>query len=107
MLTELAPPPAEALPIDILANHLRMPSGFAGGQDEGLELYLRAAIASIEGMTGKALLSRRFLWLVTRWRNACSQTVPIAPVNFIASMTPSLIPNPESFTPPKGEHSIR
>ena len=28
-------------------------------------------------------------------------------IYLIASITPSLIPSPESLTPPKGEHSIR
>ena len=35
------------------------------------------------------------------------ENVFVVVMNFIASMTPSLMPSPESFTPPNGEHSIR
>src|SRR5262249_48649303 len=36
-----------------------------------------------------------------------SEKVLTLVMNFMASITPSLIPKPESLTPPNGEHSIR
>ncbi len=88
MLTEIAPPPVSALPMTAFAEHLRLPSGFAGqGEEAELELYLRAGIAAVEGMTGKALLSRRFLWKTTRWRRCDRAVIPIAPAVFVASVT--------------------
>jgi uncharacterized phiE125 gp8 family phage protein len=62
MLTELAPVPAGDLPIAALRDHLRLGTGFADDsvQDGILETVLRAALAAVEGRTGRALLVRGF-----------------------------------------------
>ena len=62
MLTELAPVPAGDLPIVALRDHLRLGTGFADDavQDGILEAALRAALAAVEGRTGRALLVRPF-----------------------------------------------
>src|SRR5690606_9566515 len=44
------------------------------------EGYLRAAIAAVEGRTGKALIGREFLLGLTAWRWPDSQALPVAPV---------------------------
>ncbi|SET83438.1 head-tail connector protein [Oceanicella actignis] len=85
MLTELASPPVEALPLAALSDHLRLPSGFAGHEEPGLEGYMRAALATVENMTGKALLTRRFRWRVREWPRGDRATLPVAPVRALAS----------------------
>lgn len=86
MLTEISPPPAEALPLAAFAAHLRLPEGF-GTEEAGLETHLRAALAAVEAMTGLALLARPLLWRVTRWRGAERAPVPVAPVSALVSAT--------------------
>jgi uncharacterized phiE125 gp8 family phage protein len=89
MLTEDTPIPAAALPIQVMRDHLRLGTGFAeeGLQDGLIEAYLRAAIAVIEGRTGKALLQRVFRWVLDDWRDPAAQALPVAPVRSIASVT--------------------
>lgn len=63
MLTELAPVPAGDLPIAALSDHLRLGTSFLEDsfQDPILEAALRAALAAVEGRTGRALLVREFV----------------------------------------------
>lgn len=88
MLTEQAPIPASALPIAAFREHLKLGTGFADDaiQDGLLESCLRAAMAAIEGRTGKALLIRTFLWSVTAWRDLARHTLPVAPALRIKSL---------------------
>ena len=83
MLVEQAGVPLGALPIQELKDHLRLGSGFSDAdvQDTLVESYLRAAMAAIEGRIGKALILRRFEWVVTGWSGGIAgQALPIAPV---------------------------
>lgn len=89
MLTEATVVPDAALPVQAMKDHLRLGTGFAddGMQDGLIVAHLRAAIAAIEGRTGKALLARRFVMLVDRWREARSgQALPMAPVSALVSV---------------------
>ncbi|WP_319637530.1 head-tail connector protein [Roseitranquillus sediminis] len=82
MLSETTWVPAEALPIQSFREHLRLGTGFADDyvQDGVLDDALRAAIAAVEGRTGKALLIRSFKWTVSAWRDLARHTLPVAPV---------------------------
>ena len=89
MLTEQTAVLAEALPVQALKDHLRLGTGFAddGFQDGLVAAHLRAAIAVIEGRTGKALLTRRFLLRLERWRqDKDAQALPISPVSALISV---------------------
>jgi uncharacterized phiE125 gp8 family phage protein len=88
MLTEQAPVPSAALPVEEFKDHLRLGSGFADDalQDGLLESHLRAALAAIEGRIGKMLFQRRFLWVLDRWREP-EQALPVAPVSGLVSVT--------------------
>ncbi len=68
MLIELGQVPDTALPVSAFRDHLQLGSGFSddGAQDAVLIAEVRAAIASVEKETGKALLERRFQ--STSWR---------------------------------------
>lgn len=87
MLTELTAVPGAALPVAELRDHLRMGSGFAlpEGQEALLESHLRAAIAAIEGRIAKALIRRRFRWVVACWRDPVA--LPLAPVAEVHGVT--------------------
>jgi uncharacterized phiE125 gp8 family phage protein len=89
MLSEDAPVPVTALPLQEMRDHLRLGSGFAedGLQDGLIEAYLRAAMAVIEARIGKVLLARRFRWGLTCWRDSAGQALPVAPVQAIESVT--------------------
>ncbi|MFM2349346.1 MAG: hypothetical protein RIR04_312 [Pseudomonadota bacterium] len=89
MLTEVSGVALGALPVQGLKDHLRLGTGFADGamQDGLVESYLRAALAAIEGRTGKAILQRRFKLVLEQWRSAEEQALPVAPVVAIASVT--------------------
>lgn len=88
MLVEQGAVPLAALPVAELRAHLRLGTGFAGDglQDGLLESHLRAAMAAIEGRTGKALVQRRFLWEVACWRGTAAQAIPVAPVVAVIEM---------------------
>ncbi len=88
MLTEETPVPQAALPVEEFKDHLRLGSGFAddGMQDGLIEVYLRAAMAAIEGRIGKMLFRRRFLWVLECWRDD-GQALPVSPVSGIVSVT--------------------
>lgn len=85
MLVEETTVPVGALPLAGFKAHLRMGTGFVedGVQDAVLEGFMRAALAAIEGRTGKALLERDFVWTVTRWRETGCAALPVAPVSAI------------------------
>lgn len=88
MLTELTAVAAGDLPVAALADHLHLGTGFAddGSQDGVLETYLRSALATIEGRTGKAIFQRQFAWVVHSWIAPARQGLPIAPVATIGSV---------------------
>ncbi|MFU8779137.1 MAG: head-tail connector protein, partial [Roseovarius sp.] len=87
LIEETAVPPA-ALPLAEFKAHLRLGTGFADDdiQDPVLESFLRAALAAIEGRTGKALLERDFFWALPHWRDAEGQALPVAPVRAVLSL---------------------
>lgn len=89
MLVEQTTVPAEALPVQAFRDHLRLGTGFAddGIQDAVLEGCLRAAMAAIEGRTGKVLLSRSFSWSLTAWRDLGRQVLPVAPVSAVTGLS--------------------
>ena len=89
MLTEMTTVPGAALPVQAFKDHLRLGTGFSddGMQDGLIEAYLRAAIAAIEGRIGKVLIARRFKLVLEDWRSAGEQTLPVAPVTGVVSVT--------------------
>ncbi|MCE2739181.1 MAG: head-tail connector protein [Rhodobacter sp.] len=89
MLNEDTPVAVASLPIQAMRDHLRLGTGFAeeGLQDGLIEAYLRAALAVIEGRTGKALLQRVFRWVLDDWRDPAGQALPLAPVQSVVSVT--------------------
>jgi uncharacterized phiE125 gp8 family phage protein len=88
MLTEETQVLSAALPVEEFKDHLRLGSGFAddGLQNGLIEVYLRAAMAAIEGRIGKMLYRRRFLWVLECWRDD-EQALPVAPVSGLISVT--------------------
>lgn len=89
MLMEETAVPLAALPLADFKAHLRLGTGFSDGdiQDPVLESFLRAAMAAIEGRTGKVLLEREFSWVLSRWREPQGQALPVAPVSEILGLT--------------------
>lgn len=88
-LTEQTTVPSNALPVQGLKDHLRLGTGFSdGGMQDGLiESYLRSAIAAVEGRIGKVLMTRRFLLTLEDWRDGSEQSLPVAPVTAVVSVT--------------------
>jgi len=88
MLVEVTPVASGALPVAVYKAHLRLGSGFTddGLQDTLLEGFLRAALATVEGRTGKALLRRDFVLTLGAWRSGDRQALPLAPVSAVASV---------------------
>lgn len=88
-LSELSPVPQAALPVAQLKEHLRLGTGFADEavQDGLLVGYLRAALAVIEGRTGKVLIARDFLLELPCWRDEARQPLPVAPVATVVAVT--------------------
>jgi uncharacterized phiE125 gp8 family phage protein len=88
MMVELTSVPSAVLPVDELAEHLRLARGFSddGSQDGQLESCLRAALSGIEARIGKALFERRFVLTLMAWHAAAVHTLPLAPVNRIDSV---------------------
>ncbi|MFD1795816.1 hypothetical protein FQV27_03410 [Paracoccus aurantiacus] len=74
-----------ALPVAELRAHLRLGSGFdlaeSSDEDRALAGFLRAAMATIEGRTGKVLLSRQYRMVLDDWRDSAAQALPMAPVS--------------------------
>ncbi len=89
MLIEETEVPTAALPVAAFREHLRIGSGFAedGLQDGVLAGYLRAAMAAIEGRTGKILLEREFTWSLSQWRAPDRQVLPVAPISAVTGIT--------------------
>lgn len=83
MLIEQTPIADADLPVEAFKAHLRLGSGFGTGetQDAVLASFLRAAIAAVEGRTGKALLMRMFALTLGHWTTDCGQVLPVAPVS--------------------------
>lgn len=84
MLTEIAPPEITASMEEALARHLRLPSGFAGGQAAEAEAAFRAAVAHLERALALALIPRDFRW---RGRLGADRAAPapIGPVRALHS----------------------
>ena len=84
MLVEVTAPAPEALPVAGLRDHLRLGTGFEMAEDAAetaaLAGFLRAAMATIEARTGKALLVRQFRLRLEEWRDPMGQPLPLAPV---------------------------
>ena len=89
MLQELTTVPSAAWPRAELAEHLRLSRGFDddGMLDAELESCLRAAATAIEARTAKALFRRRFSVTVSAWTTEDCQSLPLAPVVAIESVT--------------------
>ncbi|KAA8609696.1 hypothetical protein AL036_02920 [Salipiger aestuarii] len=88
MLIEETQVPDAALPVEALKRHLRLGSGFAEDdvQDAVLGSFLRAAMAAIEARTGKALITRGFVWTLSQWRDPQAAVFPIAPVSAVSQL---------------------
>lgn len=88
MLIEETQVPDAALPVEALKRHLRLGSGFAEDdvQDAVLGSFLRAAMAAIEARTGKALITRSFVWTLNQWRDREAAVFPIAPVSAVSQL---------------------
>ena len=84
MLVEVTAPAPEALPVAGLRDHLRLGTGFEtvadAAETAALAGFLRAAMATIEARTGKALLARQFRLRLEEWRDPMGQPLPLAPV---------------------------
>ena len=89
MMTEQSRLADTDLPLQGFKDLLRLSSGFAddGAQDPALLGMLRAAVAAIEGRTGKVLVRRSFLWTDAMWRDLSVVAIPLAPVPQIDSVT--------------------
>jgi uncharacterized phiE125 gp8 family phage protein len=88
MLVEETGVPDASLPVARLREHLRLGTGFGedGLQDPVLAGFLRAAMAAIEGRTGKALIARDFAYTRGDWRFEDRQPLPVAPVSVLAGV---------------------
>lgn len=88
VLEETGVVPASALPVAALADHLRLGTAFQGdvAQAALLESQLRAALAAVEGRTGKALLARGFRLVLGAWRGDGAQPLPVAPVTAVGEV---------------------
>lgn len=90
ILVEETTPADAALPVAELRAHLRLGSGFelvaSPEEDRALAGFLRAAMATIEGRTGKVLLSRAYRMVLNDWRDAMGQALPMAPVGAVTGI---------------------
>jgi uncharacterized phiE125 gp8 family phage protein len=85
ILIEQTQVPDAALPVAEFRDHLQLGSGFAddGFQDAVLMPQLRAALAAIEGETGKAIYRRTFRYVVNAWRDLAREVLPVAPATAV------------------------
>jgi len=92
-LNELTSVAADVLPLEEFRAHLRMGTAFndTADTDDVLENCLRASLAAIEARIGRAILSRRYSWTLTRWQRSDQQRLPLSPVTEIESL--SLVPD--------------
>lgn len=104
MLTEVTGVPDAALPVQALKEHLRLGSGFAMAPDQDglLQSHLRAALAAIEGRTGKALFERSFRLVLEDWRDPAEQPLPVAPVGLVEAVVLRDAAGTETALPPTG-----
>jgi uncharacterized phiE125 gp8 family phage protein len=81
MLTELERPEVAPDLISMLADQLRMPSGFAGDAavEELLSRCIGFAIGFVEKRTGRALVQRRFRFSTWSWDVTGRCALPIGP----------------------------
>lgn len=88
VLSEVTTIPDAALPVAEFKAHLRLGTGFGEDslQDSVLAGFLRAALAAIEGQTGKVLIARDFEWTLSAWSGGDAQILPVAPVIAITDM---------------------
>ena len=90
ILVEETTPADAALPVAGLRAHLRLGSGFelaaSAEEDRALAGFLRAAMATIEGRTGKVLLRRDWRMVLEDWRDDCGQPLPMAPVSAVSGI---------------------
>ncbi|MDA8585734.1 head-tail connector protein [Rhodobacteraceae bacterium] len=89
MLIEQTQVPDTALPVAEFRDHLQLGAGFAddGLQNPVLLAHLRAALVAVEASTGKALLPRTYQYVVTAWWDPSRQSLPVAPVSVVQSLT--------------------
>ena len=88
MLIEETNVPDTALPVAAFKAHMRMGTGFGEDtlQDTVLSGFLRAAMATIEARTGKALIEREFTLVVSRLSAGDVIALTVAPVTVIADV---------------------
>lgn len=88
MLVEETGVPDAAVPVARLREHLRLGTGFGedGLQDPVLAGFLRAAMAAVEGRTGKALIARNYLFTREAWAFIDRQPLPVAPVQTVTQV---------------------
>ena len=100
-LAEMSPVASTVLPLAHLKDHLRLPDGFPddGSFDARLEQSLRAALATAEARTGKALFQRQFRWSFEGWGGADRMPIPAAP---ITSLDAVAIVDADGTTTPLG-----
>ncbi|NND18402.1 MAG: hypothetical protein HKN98_07465, partial [Silicimonas sp.] len=101
ILIEQTQVPDAALPVAEFRDHLQLGSGFAddGYQDAVLVPQLRAALAAIEGDTGKALFQRTFRYVVNAWRDLAHEVLPVAPVAAVQSFRVTDLAGVEELIP--------
>lgn len=88
VLSEVNTVPDAALPLAEFRAHLRLGTGFGEEtlQDSVLTGFLHAALAAVEGQTGKALIARDFTWVLSAWGNGAAQVLPVAPVSAVTGV---------------------
>lgn len=88
ILTEITAIDTAAIPVAAAKEHLRLGTGFSDEnlQDDLVEAYLRAAIATIEGKIGLVLVPRLFNWQLTEWRRPEKQILPVRPCSAITEI---------------------
>ena len=102
MLIEQTQVPDTALPVAEFRNHLQLGTGFAddGLQDAVLLVQLRAALVAIEADVGKAILPRTYQYVVTAWWDPSRQSLPVAPVSAVQSLTITGLGGSETLVSP-------
>ncbi len=108
MLTEVTSVADAALPVDEFKAHLRLGTGFGEDtlQDVVLISFLRAAVAAIEGRTGKVLLAHDLSWQSADWRDRAGQGLPVAPVTALGAVTLIAADGGETVVDP-AEYALR
>ncbi|HUF56378.1 MAG TPA: hypothetical protein VMM55_07435 [Thermohalobaculum sp.] len=88
ILKETGTIPATALPVQELAEHLRLGHGFTddGAEDALLERLLREAVALVEQRLAVAVFRRGFLLEVSAWDRRGHLVLPVGPVEAVQSL---------------------